>query len=148
MTNFFGRSATGNFRVVKLNLPRSAIILSLLSNWAFSSMSSRTVFSGAVLAKSSTCWGLTEVYFWHALATGLKRVSATYSNLFLSEFGQVVLKLRATIGLDNFLPLWRVFKITKVWLDFARQNFQSGSLANSILANKSQDLAEARDWLS
>lgn len=57
------------------------------------------------------------------------------------------MKLGAAVFLDNFLPLWRVFELAQVWFDFARQNFQSGSLTDSVLANEAQDLTEARNGL-
>lgn len=54
--------------------------------------------------------------------------------------GSHTLKFGATEVLQNLLPVWRVIVATQVGLELATENLQRRALANTVCANKSQDL--------
>ena len=55
----------------------------------------------------------------------------------------LTLQFRTTEVPQNLLPVWRVLEASKVGLQLACQNFESGTLANTVGTDKTKDLTGA-----
>jgi hypothetical protein len=66
----------------------------------------------------------------------------------LENLGKVVLKLRSSEVLENFLPVGGIVIASKVRLELSGQDLESGTLSDTVGSYQAEHLAWTRSWQS